>query len=289
MPRVTIGMPVYNGDKYLAKAIDSVLNQTFADFELIISDNGSTDSSPDICQYYAKQDNRIRLYLYDVNRGAAWNHNNVIRLAEGEFFKWLACDDMLAPKFLERCLEAFQHFPESSVCFSKSIIIDENGDEVRQHSDGLHLAVPDKVERFRKCLFRKRGKINAVLGLIRRSALGKTSCLGNYNASDEVLMMNLALLGEFQELPEFLMYRRDHPDNSIRANPTAKDITLWFDPSRRPRIVLPKLRLAFEEMRCVVACELLWAERLICMKLIIKECWFSRKIVLRDIKKAVSG
>ena len=96
VPRVSIGLPVYNGENYMAAAIDSLLAQTFTDFELIISDNASTDATEQICRDYAHRDGRIRYYREEVNRGAAWNFTHTFELARGEYFKWHAHDDLCA-------------------------------------------------------------------------------------------------------------------------------------------------------------------------------------------------
>ena len=74
-PRVSIGLPVYNGEVYLSGALDTLLGQTFTDLELIISDNASTDRTPEICRSYAARDHRVRYIRHEVNRGVPWNHN----------------------------------------------------------------------------------------------------------------------------------------------------------------------------------------------------------------------
>src|SRR4051794_27811047 len=79
-PRVSIGLPVYNGEKYLAAAIESALRQTFGDLELIISDNGSTDGTREICERFAAEDPRVRYHQEVQNRGAVWNFNRVVQL-----------------------------------------------------------------------------------------------------------------------------------------------------------------------------------------------------------------
>ena len=104
--KLSIGMPIYNGDEFLKEAIESLLNQTFEDFEIIISDNASTDQTQQICRYYADLDPRIRYYRCKENLGAAWNYNRVFELSYGEYFKWAAHDDYCAPSFFERCVEA---------------------------------------------------------------------------------------------------------------------------------------------------------------------------------------
>ena len=100
-PRLTLGLPVYNGERFLAESLDALLAQTFTDFELIISDNGSTDGTGEIAQRYAAQDSRIRYVHHPKNLGATFNHNFVIEQARGELFKWVSDDDLYAPTLLQ--------------------------------------------------------------------------------------------------------------------------------------------------------------------------------------------
>ena len=102
--RVTIGLPVYNGETYLEETLDSILNQTYTEFELIISDNGSSDGTRLICEEYAAKDDRIKYYRSVKNLGAAPNYNRAFELSSGEYFKWADYDDPLAPEFLSKCV-----------------------------------------------------------------------------------------------------------------------------------------------------------------------------------------
>src|SRR5690348_17890875 len=88
MRKVAIGMPVWNGEKFVSEAIESILGQTYGDFELVISDNASTDATAEICRGYAKQDTRIRYFRQTKNIGAGPNHHEVFRLSAGRYFKW---------------------------------------------------------------------------------------------------------------------------------------------------------------------------------------------------------
>src|SRR5436853_274761 len=110
-PKVSIGLPVFNGETYLAGALNSFLSQDYEDFELIISDNASTDQTAAICKEHAAKDNRIRYYRNETNIGASPNYNRVFQLARGEFFKWGAHDDECHPTLLRRCLEIFRDGP----------------------------------------------------------------------------------------------------------------------------------------------------------------------------------
>src|SRR5436190_12174806 len=93
-PIVSIGLPVFNGERYLRQALDSLLGQDFQDFELIISDNASTDRTAEICRAYVAKDRRIRYYRNESNIGSAPNYRRVFELARGEFFKWCSHDDV---------------------------------------------------------------------------------------------------------------------------------------------------------------------------------------------------
>src|SRR5712672_2829455 len=111
IPRLSIGLPVYNGENFLAESIEALLGQSYEDFELIISDNASTDGTPDICRRYAKQDSRIRYIRQPRNIGSAPNHNVVIERARGELFKHASHDDLYARDLLERCVAALDERP----------------------------------------------------------------------------------------------------------------------------------------------------------------------------------
>src|SRR5215470_5950299 len=147
--RVSIGLPVYNGAHFLKEALDALLSQTFGDFELIISDNASTDGTQEICRAYASIDRRIRYYRHEQNRGAAWNHNNVFRLSTSEYFKWAAHDDVCAPQYLERCVKVLDHTHVTVLCYTQSIIIDEHGKHLRHYSARCGVRSPRPYERFR--------------------------------------------------------------------------------------------------------------------------------------------
>ena len=287
MPRVSIGLPVYNGAQYIGEAVSSILAQTYGDFELIISDNGSTDVTPQLCRQFAARDGRIRLYLNEENRGAAWNYNRVFALASGEFFKWASHDDLIAPTYIERCVEVLDGHPDAALCYPKTLLIDASGGNPIPYADELHLVSADPVERFRNFLFRKPERCNAVLGLARRAVLARTSLIGHYNSSDRVLLAHLALLGTIHELPEALFSRRVHPQASLKANTTAREVAAWFDPSRRHRLVLPLLRRGVEYLRCIRRADLGLGGQLACARLVARRYWWDRRKIADELKTAL--
>lgn len=283
-PTVSIGMPVYNGERYLTFAIESVLAQTFTDFELIISDNGSTDSTPDICKHFAAMDSRIIVHRQAGNRGAAFNFNFVFHESRGRYFKWACHDDVMAPAYLERCVAVLDAKPDVVLCYPKTVIIDADGANPVSYRDDLHLVSPSPVTRFRQLLFRGPQKCNPVLGLIRREVLARANLIGAYRASDEILLAQLALLGKYFEAPEELALRREHPGSSIRANPKPRQIYTWFDPQVRGRFHVPVLRQFYEYVRCVLRSGVSAREKAECVRLVLKRTWRRRSLIWRALR-----
>jgi len=251
MPKISIGLPVYNGARYLREALDSLLTQTYSDFELIVSDNGSTDATPTIVSQYARKDSRIHSIRNETNRGAAWNYNHVFQLSSAPFFKWASHDDVCAPEYLERCLYVMDAHPDIILCFPETIIIDADSRPIQPYRNDLHLMQPNPAKRFKACLLRKALKCNAVFGLMRSSGLKKTDLIENYEGSDNILLAQLAYLGKFYELPENLFFRRDHPRSSLQANLTTADRYNWFDPHHHRMIIPRHWRWLLEYSRCL--------------------------------------
>jgi len=262
-PRVSIGLPVFNGENYLAEALDSLLAQTYTDFELIISDNASTDRTEEICRTYAVKDERVDYHRNEANVGAARNFNQLFALASGEYFKWAAHDDLCAPEYLRKCVEALDRESDVVLCYPKTSIINARGELVEYYTDGFSLRSPKPHQRLRD-VFRAPGLCNPVFGLIRASALRRTALIGNYAAADRVLLAELALLGQFYEVPEHLFFRRGHPQRSLAANVTDNEIAAWFDPALRKRILLPRWRRFSEYIKAIWRAPLSWPERVRC-------------------------
>lgn len=233
-------MPVYNGEKYIEAALDSILSQTFTNFELIISDNASTDRTAEICKSYTAKDKRIQFFRSEKNLGASPNFNRVFKLSSGEYFKWAAHDDILAPEFLSRCVDVLNQNPTTVLCYPKARIIDENGKFLGVHTFKADINSPKPQIRFRNLVLNPDTAFQ-VFGLMRANIARKTRLIGNYPASDLVLLAELVLYGDFIEIPEPLFFPRYHPDQSIKGQwRVERDRVLWFDTSLEGRILLPK-------------------------------------------------
>ncbi len=263
-PRVSIGLPVFNGAKYLAEALDSILAQTYPDFELIISDNASTDGTEEICRAYAAKDGRIRYYRNEKNLGLARNFSRVFELSSGDYFKWAAHDDVIAPDFLMKCVEVLDQDSAVVLCHSKVTIIDEFVHEMHDFDITLdRIDSPKPHERFADLILTDRWCFE-VSGLIRSSVLRMTPLMAGYIASDRILRAELGLRGRLHEIPESLFFSRDHPERSVRALPAHHLRAELFDPARAAKVVFPHWRILLEYFNCVRRVPLTRYERTRC-------------------------
>lgn len=205
-PRVTVGMPAYNAEPWIGRAIESLLRQTLTDFELIISDNASSDSTRAISHRFARRDRRIRVIENARNRGLASNYNRVFQEARAPYFKWASSNDACHPRLLERCLEALEQRPEAALAYPGTILCYSDPPREEPCPDELDLDCPCPVERFKR--FLERVHLNNLMnGLFRTNALRGTALIQPYLASDVVLMAEVLLRGPFVAVPEHLFYR----------------------------------------------------------------------------------
>jgi glycosyltransferase involved in cell wall biosynthesis len=276
-PKISIGLPVYNGQVYLGGAIQSILEQSYRDFELIISDNASTDGSEEICRKYAAQDPRIRYFRNEKNIGAAPNHNRVFELSTGEFFKWAAHDDLYPKQMLERCIEVLEKAPESvSLVYSQAEMINESGVSLGIKSDPVEKRDPRPSARLAQLLLNIR-EYNATYGLMRSKFVRQTRLEGSFPYSDKVFLAELALLGELWEIREPLLYLRAHAGRSTFANTNPDALREWYDPveAKKAAVVPLKTRADLEIVRSVWRLRLPLGERILCFAVALAlPCWF---------------
>ena len=254
-PLLSIGLFVYNGERFISDAIESLLGQTFTDFELIISDNASTDRTGEICQRYVRQDRRVRYYRNHKNMGAGWNIRRVVELASGKYFKWAACDDRCEPQFLERSIAALEGDSSVVLAHSRTRVIAENGEFLEYYDWPMDTASRSPVNRFAEMLLNDH-MCYQIFGVIRREALDRVPPQGSYVNSDGVLLAQLSFLGPFYEDPDFLFVSRRHSAQSSRTLPvrvkqrrfrlTNRYGTLpcpeWWDPMQTKSFSFPEWR-----------------------------------------------
>jgi glycosyltransferase involved in cell wall biosynthesis len=303
MPKVAIGLPVYNGADYLPNAIASILAQTFGDFELLISDNASDDATEDICRNYARLDRRIRYARQQRNMGAAANHNFVVRQTESRYFKWAAHDDLLGPRFLEVSVAALDKQPEVVLASPASDLIDELGqilpfaDErggvvdrsgvcwpvLPENNPGLTSA--DPATRFHAVMLNTVMCVE-IFGLMRREMLLRTGLQGPFSGADKVLLAQMALLGPFWLGLEVMFHRRCHAKQFSAAS-SGTYRAQWFS-GRGDTLLRQQIKLLLAYCRSVHASHLSLQQRLRCF-LSITQRSFGRGNHVRRLTSGLVG
>jgi glycosyltransferase involved in cell wall biosynthesis len=243
-PRLTIGLPVYNGENFLAESIEALLGQTFSDYELIIADNASTDQTAEICKRYETLDRRIRYVRHPHNIGAAPNHNFLVHEAKAELFKWASHDDLYDRELIAECVKALDAQPDVILAHSWTAIIDGTGTVTRAPQYQLRTASQSVAERFRSMLFDRGGDDDG--GVIRTAVLRSTALNGSYYRADRTIVAELALRGRFYHVPDWLYFRRDHPARAERAFRTVHGWCANLEPRRASKIRNPAPRLYAE-------------------------------------------
>ncbi|MEM7763820.1 MAG: glycosyltransferase [Pseudomonadota bacterium] len=287
VPLISVGMPVYNGERYLAAAIESVLAQTEADFELIIADNASTDRTPEICEAFAARDSRVIVHRNPTNIGAAGNYALLVELARAPFFRWSNADDLFAPDLHALCLKGLQDHPAAVLSYGKTMLIDESGKELGAFDDNMHIVDDDPVRRLQTFFDRYR-LTNAIYGLMRTDAVRKTHIFGDgaLPAGDISFMAELVLLGDFVELPQQLFYRRMHPESSShdRAD-EAKQKAFWA--ASQSSFRLPILRQTGRYLKYVWNTDDLRGSKLKASTYFMRRLMWQRSAVLRELVATV--
>lgn len=285
VPRVSIGLPVYNGEEYLPEALDSLLGQTYGDFELIISDNGSTDGTQALCEHYASLDARVQYHRSETNRGAGWNFANVFHLSRGEYFKWAAHDDIVAPTYVERCVEVLDREPDVVWCHSQFAEIGADGQPLmgdaarpisyveparasngsrKSRSQRPHRGSPKSHQRYQGILLGGDACLD-YYALIRSSSMRKTGLHRPYYGADRVFIAELSLMGRYAEVPETLFFYRCHARQSVwLASQHAQEE--WLQAAATPRRHLPRqVRCAIGQLLLIPRADLPIRERFLCL------------------------
>src|SRR5262245_20064547 len=271
-PRISIGLPVYNGERFLAEAIEGVLGQTFSDFELVISDNASTDRTQEISLEFCRVDQRIRYYRNARNIGAAPNYNRCFELARSrDYFKWIAYDDLMSDDFLEPCIAALDRDPNASIAFPSMVHANaEHEVTTRQLRDDLSLLDDHPGRRARRLIeygLEAPDIYWSIYAVMRRSALEQTDLHGNYTASDQVFLFQLSLTGKFIQVSDGIFIRRAHPEAwTMRTDRTPKTDAVWFGSQSRSPVALPHWSLLFHHLRAVWLAELPVREKAYCLQ-----------------------
>jgi len=274
-PRVTVGMPVYNGERYLEQALESVLGQTHTDFELLISDNASTDATERICRAYAARDPRVKYMRRPQNLGAAPNYNLLVDMARGEYFRWAAHDDLAEPALLQRLVAALDAAPDAVLAFSDTTLIDEDGEATERYVHRAPWRGGSAATRLEDLLRHDESYIHRcfpVFGLMRTDALRRSARIGAFEGADNALLVELALSGDFIRVPEYLFARREHARSSRRAQVTARERARWFSTAAAIGAPMVRTTLARRYVGALRRARMRRLERLRCWGVMMR--WF---------------
>lgn len=246
-PRISLGLPVWNGEAYVQACLQNMQEQTFDDFELIVADNCSTDRTFEIVQDIAASDRRIRCYRQPENLGAAPNYNDVFQRAEAPYFKWLAHDDLCAPTYLETMYKVLETRPEVVLAHARSRLIDADGEALVD--DDVHAFIdwagtlrsaypaPDRAtgdtpsDRFKSIVLHTTRAFD-IFGLLRTDVVARSQLHASYYGSDIMLLAEFALYGKFYEHPEVMFYKREFAGQS-RSIKTKQARDKWINPKTK--------------------------------------------------------
>ena len=278
--RVAVGMPVYNGERWLRESVSSILAQTMDDLLLIISDNASTDRTQEICRDFAAQDRRVLYYRNTRNIGVFGNYDRVFELSDSEYFKWASCNDYCDPELLEACLEPLERRSDVVLAYPRTRLFETDLDGARDFEDGLNLEQDCAAERF--CELLRRISLNNVMnGVIRASALRLTGLNRPYLSSDFNMLAELALQGKFVEVRRPLFYRRMNLDNTTAAQ--AKASEGFFGSQGRKVRRMPSWLVEYHYFLAAIGAKVGWRGRFQMLRLLTRRWFWSRQALFHEL------
>ncbi|HEY1167874.1 MAG TPA: glycosyltransferase [Candidatus Limnocylindrales bacterium] len=208
-PLVSIGMPTYNGARYLAQSLDSLLGQDYPNFELVISDNCSTDETGAIARSYAKRSDRVLYVRHETHVGVSASFNRALGLARGTYFMWAADHDLWEPTLISRCFAALEADPAAVLAYPQSLLIDGNGAVIEEMDDQIDLDQPSALDRYKRLIWRL-AICNMIYGVARREALVATGGFPDVFSPDHLVLARLALRGPILRVGGHLYLRRQN-------------------------------------------------------------------------------
>jgi glycosyltransferase involved in cell wall biosynthesis len=281
-PRVSVGMPAYNSAATICSSIESLLAQSFSDFELIVSDNASTDATRDLVESYARRDRRVRLVRQEVNVGVNRNYSHVARRASGELFKWTSSSDWCAPTFLERCVRELDAHGDAVLAVPRTRLFSdtpEMSEDYPRDVEVLDERPSDRLVRLTTTLALN----NAMNGVIRMSALKRTPLMGTYIGADVVLMGHLALLGKFRLVDERLFYRR-MSEATATALQNRDAVLAYHYPKPGACSLFQNTKQHLGWLRPALSVPMPLRERLPILKYVVKMWYWGRKAWIEDLR-----
>lgn len=282
-PTVSIGLPVYNGERHLRATFESLLRQTFEDFELIVSDNASTDATREICEEFLRRDARVRYHRQAANIGVARNWNFVARTGRGRYFKWASANDICEPSMLAQYAGALDQNPDAALCYARTRLIDDAGATIELYKNDLAVIEDRASDRFRT-LTLKLALNNAQSGLIRMAALRRTRLVRPYIAGDLPLMAEIALQGKFLLLPEYLLNRRISKGSFSSLLSRREQVNFW-NPGSGSTGSLDILRVHRDYVASVLRAPVPLRDRLASLLIALRSMYWDHAEILRSLRE----
>lgn len=211
-PLVSVGMPIFNESRYLREALEALVKQDYPNIELIISDNASTDATPEICREFAEKYDWIRYHRFEVNKGPAKNFNTVLENATGMYFMWAAGHDLWSSNYLSACVTLLESHPNAMIAYGCSNWIDDQGEPFGREYGWVDTRGINVLARYFTILW---GNMHPILGVIRTEAL-LSSPIINTVGTDLIILSHLILMGDFVHAVDTSWSRRE-----FRANESA--------------------------------------------------------------------
>ncbi len=275
MATVSIGLPVYNGAKYVGEAIETILAQDFQDWELIISDNGSTDDTPYICGEFTDRDDRIKFYPMQSNIGLFANFARVLSMANAPFFCWISHDDLRMPELLSKCLETFGDDESIAMVYPTTEMRGKKGQGV--YPDRFQVDQESPVMRFRQIIWNL-GACNMLHGVFRTDGLRRSRSMRKhlYRAFDNLILAETALRGKIIQIEDVLFIRRMTRDLDLSFEKRNADLINTYDTVKMLEgLTMPHVRLTYAHFELVNEFDLSLTQKVFLIDE-IKKCFEAR-------------
>lgn len=281
-PLVTVGVPVFNGGRFLRPCLDSLLTQDFRDFVLVISYNASTDNTASICAEYLKRDSRVSYVRHSRNVGMYANIESLFRRAESKYFKLANADDFWAPNMLSVCVAELERDPTVVLSYPLTILVDPQGKVIERYEGRLHVLDSSPVVRFRRVLNEAR-LINQLQGVIRLDALKQVRPLMSHPLADRVLLAELSMHGKISQVPEYIYFRRMHAASSSFNRSSEDHQVRYVLPAGARNIRWHAWRYHLGLLRRVLCAPLHPAEKLALVTYLARTIVWDRKALLSEL------
>lgn len=285
MAKLTVGMPTYNAERHIAEAIDSMLAQTHRDFELLISDNASTDRTQDICKSYQRADSRITYVRQSQNLGATENYNFVFRESNSELFKWASSNDYCTEKTLENCIKEVDRDSSVVLCYPPAKLFEKSLEDARDYEDDMVTVDESSVARFFHVIDNM-ALNNVMNGVTRSDALRSTPLIKEFPYADRNMVAELALIGKIVSASDCFFYRRMDAESATKLKSGA-DLLAHFDPRLKRPISFANWRVFSAYLSSLMRSKIGPASMLGILPKLGRRLWWSKSALWSDVAAAV--